>query len=200
MNLCRAMKDKAPSIQAHFKTFREEQKSGCEIYCGCPISLDRAVPATLYDETLSQFHYDLAHCTPTPADIHCFSRLHWALTEIFEDKKDRHYTLMEILREEKVIPCDGNLALNTISRHTPDNDPYGTTPCCYEDFLYFLQKTTNEFSTGDSEPYLEAIHYWWAHIRQQIQYGASNRLNFPAILLVSAGVLQSDILLFELTV
>lgn len=142
----------------NLETFRyDQEKSGCEIYCGRPI--DRAVPASLYDETLPQFHYDLTHCTPTPADIYCFSRLRWALTEIFEDTTDRHSTLIKILREGSVIPHGGNLALNTISRHTPDDDPYETTPCCYGDFLYFVQKTIDEFSTGYSEPYLEAIHY-----------------------------------------
>ncbi|KAE9386907.1 hypothetical protein BT96DRAFT_803069, partial [Gymnopus androsaceus JB14] len=71
-----------------------------------------------------------------------------------------------------------------------DGDIRTTTPCCYGDFLYFVQEIKNEFSTGKAEPYMEAIHYWWAHIRQHIERKTSqvrDRLNFPAILLVHAG-------------
>ncbi|KAE9392036.1 hypothetical protein BT96DRAFT_944949 [Gymnopus androsaceus JB14] len=148
------------------------------------------IPASLFDETLSQFQYDLTHCVPTPADIRCFARLRRQLTEIFEKEIDRQTKLIEILREENIIPRGGNLNPNTIGKYTTDGDVRTTTPCCYGDFLYFVQEIKNEFSTGKAEPYMEAIHYWWAHIRQHIERKTSqvrDRLNFPAILLVHAG-------------
>jgi len=202
MNLCEK-RYQAPSSEGHFDTFRKEQaKEGRKIHCGRPIRLDRGVPASLFDETLSQFQYDLAHCVPTPADIRCFARLRRQLTEIFEKEIDRQTKLIEILREENIIPRGGNLNPNTIGKYTTDGDVRTTTPCCYGDFLYFVQEIKNEFSTGKAEPYMEAIHYWWAHIRQHIERTTSqvrDRLNFPAILLVHAGVLQFSLLLFNLT-
>lgn len=192
--LCHAKKYKAPSSEGQFDIFRKAQEEeGCEMFCGRPVAKDKAVPASLFHETLSKFQHDLTHCTPTPDDIHCFTRLRFELTEIFLNEAECQDKMIKILREENVIPLGGNISPNTIGTFTTDGDARTTTPGYGLDFLYFVQEIKNEFSTGKAEPYMEAIHYWWAHVLQHILQKTSkipDCLNFPAILLVNAGTLQ----------
>jgi hypothetical protein len=202
--LCRRKKNKAPSSEGHFQAFEKEQaKNGHEIRCGRPISLDGPVPASLFDETLSQFHYNLMHCSPSPEDILCFRKLRANLTGFFADEDKRRDKLIEILREEGILPPGGHLNPNTIGDFTTDGDLRVTER--FGEFLYYVQEVKNEFSTGGAEPYFEAIHYWWAHIRRHIEATGKlntdilDRLNFPAILLIHAGVLYFSSLLFILT-
>ncbi|KAJ3737297.1 hypothetical protein DFJ43DRAFT_987530, partial [Lentinula guzmanii] len=134
--------------------------------------------------------HDLTHCTPTPADIHCFARLRFELTKIFANEAERRVKLTDILREENIIPPGANLNPGAIGNYTTDGDLRTTARGCYGDFLYFLKEIQNEIHTGNAEPYMEAIHYWWAHVRDQIEKQkpeVRDRLNYPAILLVHPG-------------
>ncbi|KAJ3988863.1 hypothetical protein F5890DRAFT_1402218, partial [Lentinula detonsa] len=134
--------------------------------------------------------HDLTHCTPTPADIHCFARLRFELTEIFANEAERRAALIDILQEENIIPPDADLNPSAVCPYTTDEDLRTTALGCYGDFLYFLKVIRNEICTGNAEPYMEAIHYWWAHVRDQIEKQkpeVRDRLNYPAILLVHPG-------------
>jgi hypothetical protein len=200
--LCHRKKNKPPSSEGYFATFEKEQsKNGHEIRCGRPIRLDRAVPASLFDETLSQFQYDLTQCNPSPKDILSYRRLRAALTEIFPEEPRRRDKLIEILREEGIIPAGSHLNPNTIGKYTTDGDLRVAER--FAEFLYYVQELKNECSTGGAEPYFECIHYWWAHVRRHIENPSKSeildRLNFPAILLIHMGVSCFSLLFFILT-
>ncbi|KIM51979.1 hypothetical protein SCLCIDRAFT_71756, partial [Scleroderma citrinum Foug A] len=57
------------------------------------------------------------------------------------------------------------------------------------EFLYYVQEIKNEVSTSGSDPYIEAIHYWFEQIRiclksKNISKEDLEHVNFPAIILL----------------
>jgi len=61
------------------------------------------------------------------------------------------------------------------------------------DFLYYIQEIKLEVSSGGSDPFVEAIHYWQEQIRACFEAQKSNHqedllhANFPAIILLQFG-------------
>jgi len=179
---------KAPSSEAHPHNFRNAQENeNTTIFCGRP--QEHAVPASLFDEALCKFRHNLTVIEPTSADVRCFRNLRAAMTKMFTNEDACRVEFTQILIEWGVAPP--TLRRQFIKFYHDDGDlrhPSGDF-----DFLYYVQEIKLEVSSGGSDPFVEAIHYWQEQIRVCFEAQKSNHqddllhVNFPAIILLQFG-------------
>ena len=181
---------KAPSARGQLPAVMETQcKDRSALLCGRPLQREAVVPASLLDERLAKFCYNLDHLAPTPADVECFYLLRASMTKLFASEAERCNALTTVL-SKGILPATAVLQHGVVSKYSTDGDIRVDTAA--GSFIYFLQEVKNEVGQGGAIPQFEAMHYWIEHIRlilesNKLSQSALVSMNFPVILLQCFG-------------
>ncbi|TFK89429.1 hypothetical protein K466DRAFT_545232 [Polyporus arcularius HHB13444] len=126
---------------------------------------------------------------PTPQDIQCFERLRATASLNFEDEARRREEFTDILTNGGILPARASRGYVGSSRFYDDGDLRAIVLGI--ELVYYVQEVKHEIGTSNSDPYVEAIHYWIENVRYFMDHTQDNpdetRCNLPAIIVLHFG-------------
>ncbi|KAI9064172.1 hypothetical protein FKP32DRAFT_1591594 [Trametes sanguinea] len=184
---------KAPSSEGRPSEFHAAQQTAKKrLYCGRPYEL--STPPSLLDESLCKLRF---HCLsetlePTPEDIRCFQSLRVASTPTYATEPERESQFIKQMRT--ILPAAPLATKITVGASQFYADGDLSADLLGLNVRYYIQEVNLEVSTGEADPFIEAIHYYRANVQSVLDSDDAekvraelDKVNFPAILVLNFG-------------
>lgn len=192
----------APSSEGMLKIFHQSMSNPDKAYeSGRP--WEGAMPASLFDEALCKFRYNMDNATVEPEDLEIYEELCWTIRENYPDEASRVAAVNTKLAELGIVPEILETQQTTTDAHRYPSDGHIKRSIFVLSgllrVLIQLIELKNELASITSGPLVQGVFYWLAHLRNLLEKSRDKKSKdgyepgrwdnycFPAVLLANYG-------------